>query len=289
MKKFKDNESAILLPNMTVSSADLRYYPRPQTDGTIVYLPSVTTVLSKGAPTHPQLLEWFKTMSQQAIDYVVNKASDEGSQVHQAIETFLKGYPVDMYCNQPYSPDDFNKYQCYSIKVWEMISRFVSFYYTCKSLDPNFEVLHIEEKLASAELGYAGTCDLVIRFMGQIWMIDHKTSNQLADTYAQQTWAYKQLIESELGVKVDRRAILWLKAKTRTYKPEKMSGKGWQLVEHKDDKIDSMLWEAYMTIFTTKFSKEKPLSKTFPATFSDNMEEPYYGLDVVVDESDFDF
>jgi hypothetical protein len=284
-KKFKDVESATLLPQTrTVVSADLRFYPKLQDDGSFVYLPSVTTILSKAAPTHPQLIEWFKGMSQQAIDYVVNKASDEGSQVHQAIETFLKGYPVDMYCADPQTPEDFNTYQCYSMKVWEMISRFVSFYFTCKSIDPDFKVLFIEQKLASEELGYAGTCDLVVSLLGETWMIDHKTSNQLSDTYGQQTWAYKQLIESELGIKVDKRAILWLKAKTRTYKPDKLQGKGWQLVVHKDDVVDKMLWDSYTTIFGTKFNKEKPHSKSFPATFSLN--EVYLGTDVEVSDDE---
>jgi len=62
-----------------------------------------------------------------------------------------------------------------------------------------------------------------------------------------------------------------LKANTRTYKPEKLQGKGWQLVEHTDEKIDKKLWDSYLFIFKEKYGDSlHPSIKTFPSSYDPN-------------------
>jgi hypothetical protein len=281
--KYRDEEQAILRPTGEITTNDLRFYPYPLPDGSIKYLPSVTTILDRAAPKHPQLLHWFKEMPKQAIEQIVRKAADEGSNVHQAIETYLMGHEVSIYCVDGMTGE---QYQCYSMKEWDMICKAVAAINTLYKLDPNLKILGIELKLANPALGWAGTCDLVVEFMGQVCIIDHKTSNALSETYSQQTFAYKELVEQQLGIKVERRFILWLKAKTRTYKPEKLQGIGWQFVEHKDVDFDKDLWYQYFHIFNKKYSSDKPSIKTYPATLSMTNNIDYVGSNLTFTDSD---
>lgn len=282
-KKYRDEEQAIARPTGEITTNDLRFYPFTLPDGTIKYLPSVTTILDRAAPKHPQLLHWFKEMPKQAIDQIVTKAADEGSNVHQAIETYLYGHEVSIYC---YDTTTGEQMQCYSMKEWDMICKGVAAINTLYKLDPDMKVLGIELKLANPALGWAGTCDLVVNFLGQNCIIDHKTSNALSETYSQQTFAYKELVEQQLGIKIERRFILWLKAKTRTYKPEKLQGVGWQLVEHKDNELDKELWYHYYNVFTKKFSSDKPSIKTYPATLSMTNNADYVGANLTFSDDD---
>ena len=261
---YSNEEQAKVYTQGTVSTADLRFYPK-ELDGELHYLPSVTTIIDKAAPKHDQLIQWFKQMPAQEQAIHVAKAANEGSNVHNALELYAQGHPVKMFCVNEYTGEE---RQCYSMKEWEMIGRGVSALNTLKMLYSDFKVILVEQKLANAKLCYAGTCDLVVYADKQYWLIDHKTSNSLSDTMHQQTFAYKQLIKEELNIKISRRFILWLKANTRTYNQDKLQGKGWQLVEHTDDKMDKKLWDMYLFIFKEKYGNSlKPSIKTFPSTY----------------------
>ena len=109
-----------------------------------------------------------------------------------------------------------------------MFLRFVDFWETYKP-----ELLHTEILLFSDKLEVAGTCDLVCKINGELWVLDLKTSNHLQTTYDLQTAVYTQAYEENSGNKVDRQGVLWLKSRSRGVDKsgKRMKGKNWEVYE----------------------------------------------------------
>jgi hypothetical protein len=202
--EISDDHKQITLP-------DSRFYRR---NGS--YYPSVTYVLSY-YPKGKFFEDWLKKVGY-ASEYIVKKASEEGTQVHEMIEEYLNGNEVN-FLNQHGNPQ-------YNPDVWLMFLRFVEFWET---YDP--KLIETEVHLFSDELKVAGTCDLIVEINGKLWLLDLKTSNQLQLTYELQTAVYGQCYEECFGKKINRYGILWLKSSKRKAAKGKMQGKGWEIVE----------------------------------------------------------
>ncbi len=190
---------------------DSRYYRR---NGK--YYPSVTYVLGY-YPKGKFFENWLKQVGF-ASDYIVKKAAEEGTQVHELCEAYLNGEELNFLDDRGrplYNPD-----------VWQMFLRFVEFWELIKPT-----LIETEVHLFSDILGVAGTCDLVVEINDKLWLLDLKTSNQLQTTYELQTAVYGQCYEECFGKKIDHYGILWLKSSKRGAKKGKMQGKGWEVVE----------------------------------------------------------
>ena len=194
-----------------ITLPDSRYYRR---NGK--YYPSVTYVLGY-YPKGKFFENWLKQVGF-ASDYIVKKAAEEGTQVHELCEAYLNGEDLnflDAYGRPQYNPD-----------VWQMFLRFVEFWEEFKPT-----LIETEVHLFSDVLEIAGTCDLIVEINGEIWLLDIKTSNQLQLTYELQTAVYGQCYEECFGKKIDRYGILWVKSSKRKASKGKMQGKGWEIVE----------------------------------------------------------
>jgi hypothetical protein len=194
-----------------ITLPDSRYYRR---NGK--YYPSVTYVLGY-YPKGKFFENWLKQVGFSA-DYIVKKAAEEGTQVHELAEEYLNGAELNFLDERgrpQYNPD-----------VWQMFLRFVEFWETHKPT-----LIETEVHLFSDELKIAGTCDLIVEINGELWLLDLKTSNQLQTVYELQTAVYGQCYEECFGKKIDRYGILWLKSSKRGTKKDKMQGKGWEVVE----------------------------------------------------------
>ena len=194
-----------------ITLPDSRYYRR---NGK--YYPSVTYVLGY-YPKGKFFENWLKQVGFSA-DYIVKKAAEEGTQVHELAEAYLNGEELNFLDERgrpQYNPD-----------VWQMFLRFVEFWETHKPT-----LIETEVHLFSDELKIAGTCDLIVEMNGELWLLDLKTSNQLQTVYELQTAVYGQCYEECFGKKIDRYGILWLKSSKRGSKKDKMQGKGWEIVE----------------------------------------------------------
>jgi len=202
--EISDDAQQITLP-------DSRYYRR---NGK--YYPSVTYVLGY-YPKGKFFENWLKQVGF-ASDYIVKKAAEEGTQVHELCEAYLNGEELKFL-------DDKGRPQ-YNPDVWQMFLRFVEFWETIKPT-----LIETEVHLFSDELKVAGTCDLIVEIDGKLWLLDLKTSNQLQTTYELQTAVYGQCYEECFGRKIDHYGILWLKSSKRGAKKDKMQGKGWEVVE----------------------------------------------------------
>ena len=208
-----------------ITLPDSRYYRR---NGK--YYPSVTYVLGY-YPKGKFFENWLKQVGFSA-DYIVKKAAEEGTQVHELAEEYLNGEELNFLDERgrpQYNPD-----------VWQMFLRFVEFWETYKPT-----LIETEVHIFSDELKVAGTCDLIVEINGELWLLDLKTSNQIQTVYELQTAVYGQCYEECFGKKIDRYGILWLKSSKRGSKKDKMQGKGWEIVE------SSRTFEENIDIFKT--------------------------------------
>ena len=237
--EISDDHKQITLP-------DGRYYQR---NGE--YYPSVTYVLSF-YPKGKFFEDWLKKVGYSA-DYIVKKASEEGTQVHEMIEAYLNGEELKFleHGRPMYDPN-----------VWQMFLRFVDFWEEYKPT-----LIEAEVHLFSDELKVAGTCDMVCEIDGELWVIDFKTSNHLQTTYDLQTAMYAKCFEECFGKKVDRTGILWLKSSKRGPKKGKMQGKGWEVYESSrtiEENLD--IYRAVRTLFDLENPNHKPAFTEFRTT-----------------------
>lgn len=196
-----------------VNVLDKRYYSR---DGKLY--PSVTSIL-QFMPKGKFFETWLKDVGHNA-DIIAQKAADEGTQVHDAIERYLKGEKIVWLNDDGYSN--------YSMDVWKLILKFHEFWTTYKPT-----LIESEIPLYSDEYTYAGTCDLVVEINNVKWLLDIKTSNSIHTSMDLQLAAYAQAWNELYEEKIERVGIIWLKSSKHKAdkKDKKMQGKGWEIYE----------------------------------------------------------
>ena len=237
--EISDDHKQITLP-------DGRYYQR---NGE--YYPSVTYVLSH-YPKGKFFEDWLKKVGY-ASEYIVKKASEEGTQVHEMIEAYLNGEELKFLEHG---------IPMYDPNVWQMFLRFVDWWEEYKPT-----LVEAEVHLFSDELKIAGTCDLVCEIGDELWIIDFKTSNHLQTTYDLQTAIYAQCFEECYGKKINRAGVLWLKSSKRGPKKGKMQGKGWEMYESSRTQEENLdIYRAVRKLFDLENPSHKPLFTEFRTT-----------------------
>ena len=242
--EISDDHKQITLP-------DGRYYQR---NGE--YYPSVTYVLSY-YPKGKFFEDWLKKVGY-ASEYIVKKAGEEGTLVHEMIEDYLNDKELNFL--QHGIP-------MYDPKIWQMFMRFVDFW---EKYNPT--LIEAEVHLFSDELKIAGTCDMVCEIDGEIWVIDFKTSNNLQTTYDLQTALYSKCFEECFNKKINRTGVLWLKSSKRGPKTGKMQGKGWEVHESKrtqEENID--IYKTIRKLFDLENPSHKPAFTQFKTTAKRNL------------------
>jgi len=241
--KISDDYQQVTMP-------DSRYYRR---NGK--YYPSVTHVLSS-YPKGKYFEDWLKKVGYSA-EWIVKKAAEEGTLVHEMIEDWLNGKEVKFLYDDgnPRMPSN----------VWQMFLRFVDFWETY-----NPTLIEAEVHLFSDEIQVAGTCDLVceIEIDGKMerWIIDFKTSNHLQTTYDLQSAVYAQCYEECYGKKIDRIGVLWLKSKSRgeDKSGKRLKGKNWEVYESPRTQEQNIeIFTHVKALFDIENPKPKPYTNTF--------------------------
>jgi ATP-dependent exoDNAse (exonuclease V) beta subunit len=254
MKQIKKQYGRVLeisKDHKQITLPDGRYYQR---NGE--YYPSVTYVLSH-YPKGKFFEDWLKKVGYSA-DYIVKRASEEGTQVHEMIEDYLNGKKLSFLEHG---------IPMYAPNVWQMFLRFVDFWEEYKPT-----LIEAEIHLFSDELKVAGTCDMVCEINGELWVIDFKTSNHLQTTYDLQTAMYAKCFEECFGKKVDRTGVLWLKSSKRGPKKDKIQGKGWEMYESKRTQEDNLnIYRAVRTLFDIENPNHKPAFTEFRTTAKRNL------------------
>jgi hypothetical protein len=241
MKKSYDRVLQISEDHQQITLPDSRYYQR---NGE--YYPSITHVLSC-YPKGKHFEDWLKQVGY-ASEYIVKKAAEEGTQVHNLCEDYLKGEEcsfLNSYGNPSYPPH-----------VWQMFLNFVDFWETYKPT-----LIETEVHLFSDNLKVAGTCDLIIELNDKLWLLDIKTSNHLQTTYDLQTAVYGQCYKECFNKDVDHYGILWLKSAKRgpDKSNKKIQGKGWEIVESSRTQEENLnIFNNVKNIFDLENPNPKP-------------------------------
>jgi hypothetical protein len=235
---------------------DERYYQSRKNKD--VYYPGVTTILDAYYKGYGYS-EWLKQVGYNA-DEIVKKAAEQGSNVHEMIENYLKGFEINW---------EFEGKQLYTLNEWKMFCKFIEFFETYK-----LEILAIEFVFCNEDLGFGGCIDLICRINDQIWLIDHKTSNYIHKTHELQISAYRTAWNAlNLQYEIQRSGILWLNAATRgaDKQGKKIQGKGWQLKEFGRNFQEAFrLFEHTQAIWIEEHPNYKPKNQIYPASFKLN-------------------
>jgi hypothetical protein len=231
--------------NKQLTFLDSRFYSTE--DGGFV--PSVTTILEcypKGAAYY----NWLKENGKDA-DEIRDEAGRRGSVVHKLTEFYDAGYEVSLINPQGQIE--------YKLNEWSMFERYVNFRNRFQ-----FVTDSIELNIISKELGYAGTIDRIIDMDGEKILLDIKTSNAIYPSYWLQLAAYRSLLMNKAGIRVNKVAILWLNAKTRTEgKKGDVQGIGWQLITKDDTDKELQLFNATLNLWAAENTTSKPKSLTY--------------------------
>ena len=141
-----------------------------------VTYPSVTTILS--VLTSPKLLRW--QLDQAALGRNVGqKAMSIGTKVHKAIEKFTKTG------KEP----NLKAWGYESKSCWQAFRRW---------MDVEKPVIHQAERVVvNEEMGYAGTCDAVVKLGGWKMVVDYKSSEHVNTVYWLQLAAYAKVLGAD--------------------------------------------------------------------------------------------
>ena len=249
IKKSYDRILEVSDDHKQITLPDSRYYRR---NGE--YYPSITYVLNC-YPKGKHFQDWLKKVGHSA-DWIVKKAAEEGTAVHELIEEYFEGKEMNFlndYGNPKMNPE-----------IWRMFLRFVDFWETYKPT-----LIETEVHLFSEELKVAGTCDLICEIDGVLWVIDFKTSNHLQTTYDLQGAAYAQCYKECFGKEAERIGVLWLKSKSRGKDKSgvRLKGKNWEIYESPRSQEENLdIFKSVKRIFDLENPKHKPATTSFPTT-----------------------
>ncbi len=142
---------------------------------------SVTTLTGKlGAAG---IAKWRKSVGDAYADKISNEAKDRGTLLHETIETYLRNTMPDL----------------------RDISNKALFNKVARLLDKVDDIQVLEGTLYSDDLKLAGTTDCIANYMGELSVIDFKTSTkpklrEYIDNYFMQGGAYGRMYEELTGV-----------------------------------------------------------------------------------------
>jgi len=202
-----------------------------------MYYPSATTILDV-YPKGYGYNQWLKDLGSNA-DQVMKRAGDQGTKIHNAIQSFIAGNELKWTENDK---DNF------TIEEWLMILKFYDFW---KTYQP--QVIACEESLVSDSLEFGGTLDLVCKLnideYKEVWYIDWKSGNAIHKSNKIQASAYQQLWNSIKEQKIVRLACMHLQATTRGADKtgKQIQGMGWKLDEVEDpDRMFKLFQHAHI-------------------------------------------
>lgn len=191
------NEMVALLDTMKPINTESDY----TYNGTVV--PRVTKILSKCIHSD-SLMYWANSLGFKHLFYkkTLEDAANIGTQAHNNIDNFLSDETYEaIETNIPYQ--SYNAYQS-----------FLKWFTDINSIAKVNVILH-EKPMACKYFG--GTLDGLYEINGKIYLVDYKTSNHITFKYCLQLAAYRYMLKTELGIKIDGCIILQLSKEAISY------------------------------------------------------------------------
>ena len=144
--------------------------------------------------TPPGILEWREAVGDDVADYVLRKAGDRGTKVHDIIELYLSNKPLD------------------DLSITYGVLASGLFNLMIPALDRIDNIRVLEKGLYSERLGVAGRTDSIAEFDGKLSTIDFKTTSKKRDeineNYLIQATFYSLAWEESTGQKIDQIVII---------------------------------------------------------------------------------
>tara|TARA_S200002703_G_C3770826_1_gene237313 strand:- start:349 stop:1005 length:657 start_codon:yes stop_codon:yes gene_type:complete len=169
------------------------------------------------------LIAWARSQGMKGQDptLVMNEAAEIGTLAHLLCENYIKEEETDL--------DDYSKNQ---IKAAELC--FEAF----KEWDSQFKPEYVESeiKLIDDDLRVGGTCDLILKIDGKLYIGDLKSSKGLYSEFIVQLAAYRHMYEKQTGNKLEGGRLLRLDKTGQGFEdhaiPLSRLDWGWKVFEH---------------------------------------------------------
>ena len=241
----------------TFATEDKRFRKITKEDGTILWLPSVTTKLSF-VKVNSGFLDAWKDDQAEKLGVLGRKielylAADRGTNVHRAIEKWIEG-------------EDLSKKQGFTDEEWNCICRFMLWQ---DEAQPKF--IKTELPVFSERYQFCGQTDGIIELLYEQdedeepkphrYIVDWKTGKDVHDTHLLQAAAYHLAYEEMTGERLDGVLVLALSARTKCgYKQKILSGT--ELERFREGFL------LHNQLFDWQFPDFNPKTDILPATFT---------------------
>lgn len=218
----------------TVEWFDDRWY-KIQTDESVIWLPSVTTVLF--ASPKPFLAQWRGEVGNDEANKRFWEATERGSRIHSACQMYDEGGAV---VYQPWGRANYSEEEIKALTekhegkiciLHDQDELLQVFKWRRWKEETGAVIIENEKIVYSIDLGSAGTLDRVVGLMaGEYavngskpivikepgkYVLDLKSSKTIDDDYWLQTAAYQKMYEENSGEKVDGRIIVHTNSTTK--------------------------------------------------------------------------
>ena len=234
-----------------ITFLDERFYKSPKTGN---WYPSNTTYLDV-YPKGFGFDQYLKDVGHNASE-VLRRAGEQGTNIHNAIEEFLKGKELKWMGKE--------EKQNYTLQEWLMLLKFHDFYKTYKP-----KTIAVEIPLVSDKLEFGSKLDYVCSlpdFPEDIFYIDWKSGKGIYKRDKIQGSACKEIWNSQQSKKITRVGCLHLQAQTRgpDKSGKKIQGEGWRFDEVKDTDHEFNLFKHTQVLWKEENPNPKPKNMTYP-------------------------
>ena len=231
-----------MIKQINVLELDQRFYVK---DGE--YAPSVTYMLSSAYPSGYALSQWRGDVGNKRADEIMDEAAEDGTYVHNAIESILKGETV----HTEHILNNFR--QPRALKILKCLKSFMEWHDTYQP-----KVISTEYVVFDSKLKLAGTidckCKLNIDDYKATYVIDWKTSKSIHTQHKVQLSLYQHMDGAKQS------AIVHLGNTTKA---------GYSFLPIKQDDQKKFLSQGKQAnkLFQELYPNSKPSTGVFPEVF----------------------
>ena len=178
-----------------VQTEDSRFYKVTKKDGSIAYMPSITTIL-QSVKVDSYFLDNWKEEQAEKLGMLGKRielflSAERGTAVHNAIERWNNGEQLDW------------KKDGYTSEEWARVCEYMNW-----AEEREHKFLQSEIFVFSEHYNWAGQCDGIVEIDGKKYIIDFKTGKDLYLSNKLQVAAYWQAYQEMTGEEIHGAILL---------------------------------------------------------------------------------